>query len=100
MLFRSGIGHDPEDEHNLMRKKQRWRVTMNGVDNPVRESVVGMGEAPMNKQYTAKQRLGQALIWNKQSFAEFEWSDIPAWLKVPGQLHIRFPEVEEVLGQC
>jgi hypothetical protein len=73
---------------------------MNGVDNPTNESVVGMGEAPMQKQYTAKQTLGEGLFWNKQSFAEFEWSDIPSWLKVPGQLQIRFPEVEEVLRGC
>jgi hypothetical protein len=95
-----GIGHDPEDEHSLMRKKQRWRVTMNGVDNPTGESVVGMGEAPMRKQYTANQTLGEGLFWNKQNFAEFEWSDTPAWLKVPGQLQIRFPEIEEVLQEC
>lgn len=95
-----GIGHDEDDLHNLMRKKKRWRVTMNGVDNPVNGEVVGMGQAPMNKQYTGNQQLGEGLFWNKQSFAEFNWSDIPAWLKVPGQLHIRFPGVKEVAQRC
>lgn len=94
------IGHDEEDEHNLMRKKQRWRVTMNGVDNPVGEHVVGMGKAPMKDQYTGKQELGEALIWNKQSFASFDWADIPARYKVPGQFHIRYPAIQEVIAKC
>jgi hypothetical protein len=93
------IGHDEEDEHNLMRKKQRWRVTMNGVDNPINEKVVGMGKAPMQKQYTGEQKLGEALVWNKQSFAPFDWDDISSRYKVPGQLHIRYPGVPEVSGE-
>ncbi|QLG62196.1 hypothetical protein [Halorarum salinum] len=92
-----GIGHDPEDLHNLMRKKQRWRITLAGADNPTGKTV-GMGDAPMARNYTQGMRLGQALSWNSQNFAEFSWSDVPAEFKVPGQLHIRFPEVQEVLG--
>lgn len=90
-----GIGHDEDDAHNLMRKKIRWRITMNGVDNPTGQ-VVGMGEAPMNSNRTGHMTLGEALSWNKQQFAPFNWADTPAEFKVPGQLHIRFPEVQEV----
>jgi hypothetical protein len=82
------IGHDEDDLHNLWRKKMRWRVTMNGVDNPTGE-VVGMGEAPMNRVYTSRMKLGEALSWNKQNHASFSWSDTPERFKVPGQLHIR-----------
>ena len=92
-----GIGHDPEDLHNLVRKKMRWRITMAGTDNPTGKTV-GMGDAPMVRNYTAGFRLGQALSWNKQNYAEFSWSDVPSEFKVPGQLHVRFPEVQEVLG--
>ncbi|QCJ47251.1 hypothetical protein [Haloprofundus sp. MHR1] len=95
-----GAGHAGDDLHNLMRKKQRWRVTMNGVDNPTNEKVVGMGKAPMKRQYTRHMKLGEALIWNKQVFAPFGWADIPSRFKVPGQLHIRFPEHEEMMKLC
>ncbi|WP_435145930.1 hypothetical protein [Halobaculum sp. P14] len=94
-----GIGHDPEDLHNLMRKKMRWQITMAGADNPTGKTV-GMGEAPMERNYAKRMRLGQALSWNSQNYAEFSWSDIPSQFKVPGQLHIRFPEVQEVLAGC
>jgi hypothetical protein len=91
-----GIGHDPDDLHNFMRKKKRWRITLSGTDNPTGKTL-GMGEAPMTRNYTNKMTLGQAMSWNSQSFAEFSWSDTPSRYKVPGQLHIRFPEVMEVL---
>ena len=94
-----GIGHDLDDTHNLMRKKKRWRITMAGIDNPTGETV-GMGEAPMDDNHTQKMQLGQALSWNSQDYAEFRWDDIPSWAKVPGQLHIRFPELQEVIRQC
>lgn len=94
-----GIGHDLDDLHNLMRKKKRWRITMAGIDNPTGKTV-GMGEAPMTRNYTQGFRLGQALSWNSQNFAEFSWADVPSEFKVPGQLHIRFPEVQEVLSGC
>lgn len=95
-----GVGHSDDDLHNLMRKKIRWRVTMNGVDNPTTRSVVGMGNAPMNSNYTKHMALGEALMWNKQGFTPFSWDDIPSRFKVPGQLHIRFPKHEELMNQC
>ena len=90
-----GIGHDPDDAHNLQRKKMRWRITLNGENNPTGETV-GMGTAPMNRDYTGNMTLGEALSWNSQNYATFSWADIPSEFKVPGQLHIRFPEVQEV----
>ncbi|QHS17781.1 ATP-binding protein [haloarchaeon 3A1-DGR] len=92
-----GIGHDPDDLHSFMRKKKRWRITLSGTDNPTGPTT-GMGEAPMERNYTNRMRLGQALSWNSQNYAEFSWSDIPSEMKVPGQLHIRFPGVMEVLA--
>ncbi|WP_311170650.1 hypothetical protein [Halobellus ordinarius] len=94
-----GIGHDPEDLASLVRKKQRWRITLAGADNPTGETT-GMGESPMNRNYTNRMQLGQAMSWNSQHFADFSWSDIPSQFKVPGQLHIRFPEIQEVLARC
>jgi len=91
----NGIGHELEDLHHLLRKKIRWRITLNGMDNPTGQTV-GMGEAPMPRNYTGDLQLGEALSWNKQQFCQFSWSDTPEWLKVPGQLQIRFPEVQEV----
>jgi hypothetical protein len=94
-----GIGHDMDDLHNFMRKKKRWRITLAGIDNPTTKTV-GMGDPPMNENYTNGMDLGDALSWNSQSFAPFSWDDIPSQFKVPGQLHIRFPEVQEVLESC
>lgn len=87
-----GIGHDLDDLHHLLQKKLRWRITMSGIDNPTGE-VKGMGEAPMDRNYTGHMVLGEALSWNKQTHAPISWSDTPERFKVPGQLHIRFPEV-------
>ena len=95
-----GVGHSEDDLHSLMRKKKRWRVTLNGIDNPTSGKTVGMGNAPMNNQYTKHMQLGEALMWNKQVFAPFDWADIPARFKVPGQLHVRFPKVEELMQRC
>ncbi|EMA24641.1 hypothetical protein [Haloarcula argentinensis] len=94
-----GIGHEPGDLHNMMRKKMRWQITLAGIDNPTGKTV-GMGDAPMGRNYTQGMQLGQALSWNSQNFAEFSWSDIPSQFKVPGQLHVRFPEVLEVVRSC
>ncbi|WP_134671730.1 hypothetical protein [Halorussus marinus] len=94
-----GVGHEMDDVHNLMRKKMRWRITMAGIDNPTGKTL-GMGEAPMNRNYTQNYKLGQALSWNSQNHAKFSWADVPSEFKVPGQLHIRFPEVQEVLETC
>lgn len=96
----AAIGHDEDDLHNLVRKKLRWRICMNGVDNPTTKSVVGMGKPKMERNYSGQMDLGEALMWSKQSFAPFSWADIPSRFKVPGQLHIRFPEVEEVMRKC
>jgi hypothetical protein len=93
------VGHDLDDLHNFMRKKTRWRITMAGIDNPTGQTV-GMGEAPMNRNYTQNYSLGEALSWNSQNHAKFSWADVPSEFKVPGQLHIRFPEVQEVLETC
>jgi hypothetical protein len=92
-----GVGHDAKDLHNLLRKKMRWRITMAGIDNPTGQTV-GMGEAPMNRNYTQGYQLGEALSWNSQNHAPFNWADIPSAFKVPGQLHIRFPGVQVVLN--
>jgi hypothetical protein len=94
-----GIGHDLDDLHNLMRKKLRWRVTMAGMDNPTGKTL-GMGEAPMDSQYSGNMTLGEALLWNKQQFSPFSWDDIAAEYKVPGQLHVRFPGFQEVVRSC
>jgi len=94
-----GVGHDPGDMASMMRKKQRWQITLAGADNPTTKTT-GMGDPPMNRNYTTSMQLGQALSWNSQNFAEFSWSDIPSEFKVPGQLHIRYPGVQEVLGRC
>jgi len=94
-----GIGHETGDLHNMMRKKKRWQITLAGIDNPTGKTV-GMGDAPMTNNYTQQMQLGQALSWNSQNFAEMSWSDVPSEFKVPGQLHIRFPEVLEVVRSC
>jgi hypothetical protein len=94
-----GIGHEQGDLHHMMRKKFRWQITLAGIDNPTGKTVA-MGEAPMNDNFTQGMNLGQALSWNAQNYAEFSWSDVPSRFKVPGQLHIRFPEVLEAVRSC
>ncbi|MFB6368436.1 MAG: hypothetical protein ABEJ00_02375, partial [Gemmatimonadota bacterium] len=67
-----GIGHEREDLHHWLRKKIRWMITLAGIDNPTGKTV-GMGEAPMNDNYTQAMSLGQALSWSAQEYAEFSW---------------------------
>lgn len=88
------FGHDPEDVDDALRKKQRWRVTMNGEDLPTSGTVTGMGSPPMDRNITKYQELGEAVMWSSQHYAAFNWDDIPSEWKVIGQLKVRYPGIE------
>lgn len=71
-------GQNPEDIHDMVRRKVRWRITMNGRANPTRGSqVVGFREVPMNTDLTSRMDVGKALMWTETNFEAFSWGDVP-----------------------
>jgi len=71
-------GQNREDVHEKVRRKERWRVTMNGRANPTSSSsVVGWNSVPMNTDLTSSMPIGKALAWTQTNFEPFAWPDIP-----------------------
>ncbi|WP_232702213.1 ATP-binding protein [Halobacterium wangiae] len=71
-------GQDATDVHEKLRRKERWRITMNGRANPTRSSqVVGWDSIPMNTDLASRMKTGQALAYTQTNFEPFTWPDIP-----------------------
>jgi len=71
-------GQNRSDVHEKLRRKERWRVTMNGRANPTRASqVVGWNNVPMHSDLTGSMDAGQALAWTQTNFEPFSWPVIP-----------------------
>lgn len=67
-----------EDVHEKLRRKTRWRVTLNGRANPTTSTrVVGWNNVPMRTDLTSSRPLGTALMWTETNFEMFRWPDIP-----------------------
>lgn len=73
------FGHSETDIHEKLRRKVRWRITMNGIANPTRASqVVGVNNVPMRTDMTSRMKVGRALMWNEVNFdPSIAWKDIP-----------------------
>ncbi len=70
-------GQNASDVHEKLRRKERWRITMNGRANPTRASqVVGWNNVPMNTDLTSSMQTGRALAWTQTNFEPFQWPDI------------------------
>lgn len=88
-----------EDVHEKLRRKTRWRVTLNGRANPTKASqVVGWNNVPMNTDLTSRMPLGSAMMFSETNFEAFRWPDIP---KPTGEelrirLHSRADRVDDV----
>ncbi|WP_284031782.1 ATP-binding protein [Halobaculum lipolyticum] len=74
-----GYGHSDVDFHEKVKRKVRWRITMNGTANPTRASqVVGVGNVPMNTDLTSHLKTGKCVMWTEQRFCyPLAWGDIP-----------------------
>ncbi|WP_128478337.1 ATP-binding protein [Halorussus pelagicus] len=71
-------GQNAEDAHEKVKRKHRWRVTLNGRANPTRASqVVGVNRVPMYKDLTSDMPTGRGLFWTETNFAAFAWPNIP-----------------------
>jgi hypothetical protein len=72
-------GHSEEDIHEKLRRKVRWRITLNGTANPTRGGqVVGWNNVPMNTDLSSRMATGRGLFFTEQNFdPSFGWSDIP-----------------------
>lgn len=67
-----------EDVHEKVRRKVRWRCTLNGRANPTKGSqVVGWNNVPMNVDLTSNRDLGTALMFTETNFELFRWPNIP-----------------------
>lgn len=81
-------GHTESDIHSMVRKKVRWRVTMNGTANPTKASqVVGFKRVPMDHDHTSSLPIGEGLMFTQQAFEKFSWKNIPK--PVDGTLEVR-----------
>lgn len=73
------FGHSSKDIHAMIRRKMRWRVTMNGKANPTRDGqVVQFDAVPMKWDQTSRMDVGEALIWNEQTFEPISWPNYEA----------------------
>ena len=71
-------GQNTEDAHEKVKRKHRWRATLNGRANPTRASqVVGVNRVPMNTDLTSAMPTGRGLLWTETNFEAFGWPDIP-----------------------
>lgn len=67
-----------QDVHEKLRRKERWRMTLNGRANPTNGSqVVGWNKVPMNTDLTSSMNIGQALCWTETNFEPFTWPPVP-----------------------
>lgn len=72
------FGHAEVDIHQLVRRKMRWRTTMNGSANPTRKSaVVGFDSVPMDLDITSSMDPGELLVWNERNFDDLSYCDLP-----------------------
>lgn len=73
------FGHSEADIHEKLRRKVRWRITMNGKANPTRSSqVVGWNNVPMRTDMTSRMNLGRGLMFTETNFdPTLAWRDIP-----------------------
>jgi hypothetical protein len=73
------FGHSEADIHEKLRRKVRWRITMNQIANPTRPGqVVGVNSVPMDTDMTSHMPVGRALMWTETFFdPSIAWKDIP-----------------------
>jgi hypothetical protein len=71
------FGHNSADVSDLVRRKLRWRISMNGWPNPTKgDNIVGMKEPPMRTDLTTRMNIGRGLWWNALRFCKFGWNDL------------------------
>lgn len=90
--------HSLSDINTLMRKKIRWRVTMNGNDPPIGKTLPGGRSCPMRKNLTQYYDPGEAQIWTNQKFAKIKWPNLKANARLDAEVSIDFPRWQEATG--
>jgi len=71
-------GQNAEDAHEKVKRKHRWRATLNGRANPTREGqVIGFNRVPMETDLTSDMPTGRGLFWTETNFSPFSWGDVP-----------------------
>lgn len=82
-------GQNAEDAHEKVKRKHRWRATLNGRANPTRASqVVGVNRVPMNTDLTSDMPTGRGLLWTETNFEAFSWPNIPKPTEEELRIHL------------
>lgn len=90
--------HSLSDLHTKVRKKIRWRVTMNGNDPPITGGLPKGRSCPMRKNLTQYYSPGEAQIWTNQKFAKITWPNLKAGARLDAEVSIDFKRWQEATG--
>lgn len=73
------------------RMKQRWWVTMNGVEPPIGKTLPGDKSCPMVADYTSGMDPGEGQIWNTNNYASISWPNVKREARLDAEISIDFP---------
>jgi hypothetical protein len=82
------FGHSEADIHSMIRRKIRWRVTMNGTANPTNSGdVVGFSSVPMEDDIMSDRDVGDFLPFSE---AEFQYPPLsPDYIPSPVDMTLK-----------
>lgn len=82
------FGHSEADIHSMIRRKIRWRCTMNGTANPTNAGdVVGFNAVPMHDDIMSERSVGDFLPFSE---AEFQYPPLsPDYIPSPVDMTLK-----------
>lgn len=83
--------HALAEVHPKYRAKQRWWITMNGMEPPVGKSLPGDKSCPITTtRYTQQMESGEAMVWNTNNYASINWPNLKRGARLDAEVSIDF----------
>lgn len=83
--------HAMAELHPKYRAKQRWWITMNGMEPPVGKSLPGEKSCPIpTTWYTQDMESGEAMTWNSSNYASISWPNLKRGARLDAEVSIDF----------
>lgn len=83
--------HALTELQKFWRRKQRWWVTMNGMEPPVGKSLPGDKSCPVDDaSYTRNMSKGEATAWNTTNYASISWPNVKRGVRLDAEISIDF----------